>query len=294
MRTLKSEGCTLSSLCRLLGVSRQSYYQRGEAYYQQEVFRALVYEYVVSLREDMPRLGCHKLYEKSKLYFGDSLPFGRDAFFDILREKGLMLKSRKRYRPRTTDSNHLYPRYPNLLKGKDLTIDSSCRVWVSDITYIPLEGEGRRFCYLSLVTDAYSRKIVGWRLGENLQYRHTEEALRMAINESKEAGFQLEGLIHHSDRGGQYAYPEYTKLLTGEGGKISMTQSGDPKENALAERVNGILKTEWLNYHQYHSYQEVYQAVEKAICLYNTERPHMALGMKMPVQLHIPPALDRA
>lgn len=236
----------MSLVCRLFGVTRQSYYQRGESYYVRESYKELVYHYLLSVRQDMPSVGCFKLYEMAKAHFG-ILPFGRDAFFGLLREKGLMLKIKKRRRVKTTDSNHAYRKYPDLVKGSGRALTSACQLWVSDITYIPLKGEGRRFCYLSLVTDAYSRKIVGWQLGEGLQYKHTEQALRNAIDQSLSQGFSLQGLIHHSDRGVQYAYPEYTRLLTSHGCRISMTQTGDPRDNPIAERVNGILKTEWLN-----------------------------------------------
>ena len=156
-------------------------------------------------------------------------------------------------------------------------------LWVSDITYIRLQ-EG--FCYLSLVTDAYSRKIVGWCLGDSLQACHTEKALRMAIDDSLEKGHSLAGLIHHSDRGIQYACSEYTKLLKEHDCLISMTENGDPLENAMAERVNGILKQEWLHNYTFDTIEEVYPRIQKIIKLYNTQRPHSSIGMKTPEMMH--------
>ena len=235
-------------------------------------------------------MGCLKLYEKSKSYFGDHLGMGRDSFIELLREQGLLLKMKRRRRTKTTDSLHPFKQYANLVK--DYVPTSSCRLWVSDITYLPVGN--REFCYLSLITDAYSRKIVGWEVADSLQYVHTENALRRALQEAVEQGFQTEGLIHHSDRGVQYAYPHYTDLLLSYRCRISMTQTGDPRDNALAERVNGILKTEWLNGYEFRSLKDVKPVVAKVIHLYNHQRPHMGIGMKIPGELHQAPSPKRA
>jgi len=226
-------------------------------------------------------MGSLKLYEKSKRYFGDRLQMGRDSFIDLLREQGLLLKLKRR-RVKTTDSGHRFRKYANLIE--DYVPSAACQLWVSDITYLPL-GE-HSFCYLSLITDAYSRKIVGWELADSLHCIHTEKALRRALEEAVSEGFQIEGLIHHSDRGIQYAYPDYTGLLLSYRCRISMTQTGDPRDNAIAERVNGILKTEWLNGYTFRSLKEVRPVVAKVIGLYNNERPHMGIGMKIPGELH--------
>jgi len=150
------------------------------------------------------------------------------------------------------------------------------------------------FCYLSLITDAYSRKIVGWEVADTLKYIHTENALCRALKEAVKGGFDVGGMIHHSDRGVQYAYPDYTALLLSYGCKISMTQTGDPRDNAMAERVNGILKTEWLDGYEFGSLKEVKRVVARVIHLYNNERPHMGIGMKMPAQVHQVSLLQRA
>jgi transposase InsO family protein len=265
----------------VFGVSRQSYYQREDSFYEGECMKGFVMDYVRELRTDFPRMGCYKLYEKSKTYFGATLPFGRDSFFCLLREQGLMLKIKKRRVTKTTDSSHPFTKYANLIK--DYKAECSCRLWVSDITYIAYTGG---FFYLSLITDAYSRKIVGWELADTLKCIHTENALRKAIKEACKDGFDLSGLIHHSDRGVQYAYPHYTDLLLSCRCRISMTQSGDPRDNGLAERVNGILKTEWLNRYEFTSFKEVKKVLTKIIELYNNQRPHMGINMRIPGSVH--------
>jgi transposase InsO family protein len=226
-------------------------------------------------------MGSLKLYEKSRRYFGAFLTMGRDSFIELLREQGLLLKIKRRRRAKTTDSSHNYRKYSNLIK--DYVPALPCQLWVSDITYIPVDKD---FCYLSLITDACSRKIVGWEVAGTLACIHTEKALREALQDAISEGFQTGSMIHHSDRGIQYAYPAYTDLLKSYRCRISMTQTGDPLDNALAERVNGILKTEWLNGYEFHSLQEVRQVVARVIHLYNEERPHMGIGMKIPCEVH--------
>ena len=288
MKALHTSGIKLLPLCRLFGVSSQSYYQRKDTYYEREVFKGLLVDYATSLRKDMPRLGCYKLYEKSKVYFSAEMQIGRDAYFNLLRDCGLMLRIKKRRRIRTTDSNHPYKRYPDLINGTGFVSTCACQLWVSDITYIPLSTSAKRFCYLSLITDAYSRKIIGWKLADSLQYKHTEEALMTALKDSAKAGFDLNGMIHHSDRGVQYAYPDYIELLKSYNCRISMTQSGDPRDNAIAERVNGILKVEWLDAYEFTSLRHAKKVIAKIIDIYNNDRPHMGIGMKVPNQMHRP------
>lgn len=273
----------IQPLCNVFGISRQSYYNRSEESIERLCFEYFVIDYVEELRIDFPLMGCFKLYEKVKTRFGEKLPFGRDAFFALLREHQLMLRIKKRFRPRTTDSEHPFRKYDDL--RKDLSVSAPCQLWVADITYIPLSTG---FCYLSLLTDAYSRMIVGWKVAPDLKYYHTQEVLTMSLEKAKEDGFEIDGMIHHSDRGVQYAYPNYISVLKSNGCLVSMTQSGDPKDNAIAERVNGILKTEWLNACQFTSIEQVENKLSKIIKLYNEQRPHMSIGMKVPCELHIP------
>ncbi len=204
---------------------------------------------------------------------------GRDAFIEILRKNGLMVHIRRRRRYKTTDSNHHYRKYPNLIK--DVVPHRPNEIWVSDITYIETE-EG--VCYLSLITDAYSHKIVGWALGPTLETIYPLEALRMALATIDEETARR--LIHHSDRGCQYCSDAYVSELKSHGISISMTQSGDPLENAIAERANGILKSEWL-YKMVIPTREVCKVeLARIIDFYNTQRPHMSIGWQTPEQAH--------
>ena len=204
---------------------------------------------------------------------------GRDAFIEILRKNGLMVHIRRRRRYKTTDSNHHYRKYPNLIK--DVVPYRPNEIWVSDITYIETE-EG--VCYLSLITDAYSHKIVGWALGPTLETTYPLEALKMALATIDEESARR--LIHHSDRGCQYCSDAYVSELKKYGISISMTQSGDPLENAIAERANGILKSEWL-YKMTIPTREVCKVeLARIIDFYNTQRPHMSIGWQTPEQAY--------
>ncbi len=204
---------------------------------------------------------------------------GRDAFVELLRKNGLMVQLKRRRHYKTTDSAHHYHKYENLIKG--LTPSYPNQIWVSDITYVET-SEG--VCYLSLITDAYSHKIVGWAIGPTLETIYPMEALKMAL-----AGIDAEtaaGLIHHSDRGCQYCSGDYVAQLKQYGISISMTQSGDPLENAIAERANGIIKTEWLYKMSIPTRADAKTELERIIPFYNNERPHMSIGMQVPEVAH--------
>lgn len=278
MRLLKESSCyKVAPLCGLFGVTRQSFYQRQELDYEYEVFKSFIISYVLEVRAVAPRMGCEKLHVMCQCQFGDKYRIGRDAFYTLLRSKGLMLKIKKR-KTRTTDSEHPYIRYKNL--AKDVVPDAANQLWVADITYI---WTSQGFCYLSLITDAYSHKIMGWILADSLKYIHTEEALRQAIASE---GVELSGLIHHSDRGVQYAYPAYTDLLREHQIQISMTENGDPLENAVAERVNGILKQEWLSRETFRDIGHINTVLRPVIAFYNTRRPHASIDMLTPEEAH--------
>ena len=231
-------------------------------------------------RKDNPGLGCVKLYIIISTLFKETgcMP-GRDAFIELLRKHGLMVHIRRRRRYKTTDSNHHYRRYPNLIK--DIVPHRPDAIWVSDITYIETE-EG--VCYLSLITDAYSHKIVGWAVGPTLETKYPLEALRMALETIDEG--TAHRLIHHSDRGCQYCSDAYVAELKKHGVSISMTQSGDPLENAIAERANGILKSEWLYKMTIPTHEECKAVLKRIIGFYNAERPHMSIGWQTPEQAH--------
>lgn len=246
----------------------------------------MVVEKVKEYREDNPGLGCAKLYLIVKKLFEEtgSMP-GRDAFIEILRKNGLMVRLKRRRHYKTTDSNHHYRKYPNLII--DVVPSRPNEIWVSDITYIET-SEG--VCYLSLITDAYSHKIVGWAVGPTLETKYPLEALRMAL--ATISPWDGSRLIHHSDRGCQYCSNEYVAELKKYDISISMTQSGDPLENAIAERANGILKTEWLYKMTIGTRDECRAILERIIGFYNTQRPHMSIGMQTPDAVHVQSGLQ--
>jgi transposase InsO family protein len=228
----------------------------------------------------MPRIGTRKLhYMLTGTLQKHNITIGRDKLFDLLSEYGLLVRRRKRRRISTTDSTHPFRKYPNLIR--ELQVLRPNHLWVSDITYISLTDG---FCYLSLVTDAYSRKIVGYQLHPTLKKEGPLQALRMGL---KELPAKLEAaLLHHSDRGLQYCCSEYTTLLESKCISISMTEKGDPYENAIAERVNGILKEEFGLYNDFGCYEDAKTAVEKAIVTYNQLRPHASCNYMTPEQAH--------
>ncbi len=227
------------------------------------------------LRRQMPRLGVRKLYHRlhSEL---EQLGVGRDRLFTLLRERGLLVARRRRY-TKTTDSRHWMRKYPNLVHG--LPLERPEQVFVSDITYIATE-EG--YNYLSLVTDACSKKIMGHALRQDLSPKGCLEALERALGARMTEG----PLIHHSDRGFQYCSKDYVECLGRHGVAISMTEGGDPYENAIAERVNGILKEEFYLADIFPSHEEAAKEIAQAIEIYNTRRPHLSCQMLTPEEAH--------
>lgn len=267
----------METLCDLFGKSRQAYYQHSKYHYREEAKTEILIQMVEKERKLMPRIGGRKLLHLIQPRLPIELYLGRDSFFDFLRDNGLLIRKR-RHRVRTTYSNHWMHKYTNLIK--DFIPEQAHQLWVSDITYIEtMEGFG----YLSLVTDAYSRKIIGWELGETLEAKHTVKALQMAINQLPKG---VTNTIHHSDRGVQYCCENYVKLLNKNHFQISMTENGDPRENAIAERVNGILKTEWLNQLTLATLEEAKIQLELVIKTYNQQRPHSSLDMNTPEYAH--------
>lgn len=271
-------------MCDLFGRSRQAYYQRSKYNYKEEVKEEILLQLVERQRELMPKIGGRKLLELIQPRLPTELSIGRDSFFDFLRRYGLLVGKRRR-RIKTTYSNHWLRKYPNLIK--EFTPTQASQLWVSDITYVEtLAG----FVYLNLITDAYSRKIVGWAIGETLEAKYTIEALRMAL---KQVPKGTEGLIHHSDRGVQYCCGDYVKILNKNQVQISMTENGDPRENAIAERVNGILKDEWLNQMKLSSIENAISELKRIVHIYNSCRPHASLDMKTPEYVHSQSCLFR-
>lgn len=266
----------MSTLCELFGKSRQAYYQRKKYVYKEEVKTEILCQMVLKERILMPRIGGRKLLVRLEPQLTGELSIGRDAFFKFLRDNQLLVRRIRGIR--TTYSDHWLHKYKNLIKDIDPTRPH--QIWVSDITYIHT-SEG--FGFLSLITDLYSRKIIGWSLGPTLQAKYTVEALEMALSQVPKG---VTGIIHHSDRGVQYCCDEYVKKLTTNNIQISMTENGDPKENAVAERVNGILKMEWLNQIKLKTRKEAAYELERIIWIYNTMRPHSSISMKTPALAH--------
>ena len=244
---------------------------------------AFCVEYIKRIRQKDRGIGGGKLWKMYKKEFGDEHSVGYNRFYDIIERHNLKVRKKKR-RAKTTDSNHNLPLYPNLVK--ELIPLRPNQLWVSDITYMVIYLNAHTgeydFCYLSLVTDYYTKEIIGWCVGETLEAKFAIEALNMALERLD--GKQAIDLIHHSDRGVQYASHDYTKLLKAHKIKISMTECGDPKENAVAERVNGIIKNELLMGMTFFSVEEVRKTLKVAIDFYNNERPHMSLDWKTPAE----------
>lgn len=272
----------MGSLTGLFGYSRQSYYNRNDNEdFAENAIEPLIIEKAQDYRKDNPGLGCAKLYLIIKKSFESTgcMP-GRDAFIELLRSNGLMVQIKRRRHYKTTDSSHHYHKYDNLIK--EIVPSRPNEIWVSDITYVETE-EG--VCYLSLITDAYSRKIVGWTVGSTLETIYPLQALRMALDGIDEE--TASKLIHHSDRGCQYCSSAYVHELKRRRISISMTQSGDPLENPIAERANGIIKTEWLYKMKITTREECIRELERIILFYNTERPHRSIGMQTPEVAHL-------
>ena len=238
-------------------------------------------EYVKRIRSKAPGIGGLKLWYMYRRDFDGNNPVGRDRFAYIIDRYGL--KVRKKFRkPKTTDSSHGLPTYPNIVK--DLIPTRANQLWVSDITYITvwLDEYHYAFCYLSLILDAYTEEIVGWSVGPTLETAYSVEALKMALKRID--GMKEINLTHHSDRGCQYASSEYVRLLEKQHIKISMTQSGDPKDNAQAERINNTMKNELLKDIRFVCIEDVKSAVSCAVDFYNNERPHMSIDMMTPAE----------
>ena len=272
--TIHDRHFSIDQLCHWFGYSRQGYYQHkrlvGKRQKEEEMILAMIRQF----RRLQPRVGGRKLYfmlQECALYIG------RDRLFEILRDHHMLVQRRKRY-TRTTDSRHPFRYYPNLIK--DIQIDRPGQVYVSDITYIhTLEG----FQYLALITDYYSRKIVGYDLSSSLSIDGSLRALKMALRQTKDPST----LIHHSDRGVQYCCKAYIDLLKKHGVKISMTEQDHVYENALAERVNGILKDEFCLGDTLQSKDIARQLVKESVKIYNQCRLHMALNYRTPESVYV-------
>lgn len=264
-------------MCELFGYTRQAWYDTKKRQSETQLSEVFLLQEVKKLRSEHKKMGCEKLHKLMQPFLAEhKIKLGRDKFYFLLSEHGLQVR-RKRRKAKTTNSNHLFKKYPNIIR--DLELKCAGKLWVSDITYIRTKYG---FAYLSLITDAYSKKIVGWSLWPNLTSTGALNALKMAI----ETEGVTEKLIHHSDRGIQYCCYDYVNHLKASNIQISMTENGDPYENAVAERVNGILKDEYDLYDTFEDYNEAHEAVKIAIEKYNNKRPHRSCNMLTPEQAH--------
>lgn len=272
-------------MCRLFGHCRQAFYQWKVDIEKEAQLERTILKSVEEIRAEDPGIGGYKLWIMlCSLNNPDMVMPGRDSFYRLLRRNGLMLPPPK---PRhTTNSNHRYRKWKNLIKG--FTPLAANQLWVSDITYIVL-SDGT-VCYLHLITDAYSHKIIGWVLAESLRAAITMRALEQAIEQAVEmkGNESLKGLVHHSDRGIQYCCDAYVKMLQDHDISISMTEDYKPTDNAVAERINGIIKTERI-YRQSHfnNINHARNVIDRYIHFYNNYRPHMSIGYKTPAQVHL-------
>ena len=269
----KAHRYSVATICMAHGVSRQAFYQYQKRRTTERLKEEIVIQLVCQIRHRQPNIGVRKLYHLLTPEF-EKLDFqlGRDALFRLLRDHGLLIESSKRGH-RTTCANHRFHRYPNRITH--LSVNRIHRVFVADITYLQtLDG----FVYLALITDLFSRKIVGFDVSESLSVEGALRACKMAIKTVN----PIDMLIHHSDRGIQYCCHAYTQFLHARGVLLSMTQNSDVYQNAVAERVNGILKIDFFLNQTFRSIHQAVRCVKQSVSIYNNERPHLSLGYQTP------------
>lgn len=262
----------------MFGISRQAYYKRQQKVEQLEEERDVILKLIRPIRKKMYRVGTIKIYDMIKKDMTkNDIKIGRDKLFTFLRHEKMLVKKKKNF-TKTTNSFHRFHKHKNLIKGLDVTAPE--QVWVSDITYIKTELGHE---YLSLITDYYSKKIVGYYLADNLKTESSLKALEMAIKSRK---YPDSKLIHHSDRGFQYCSDDYIAMLSNNNIQPSMTEVYDPYENAVAERVNGILKDEFDIGEGFTNHFQAVKEIKYAIETYNTFRPHFSCEKLTPQQAH--------
>jgi len=268
---------SIFTICNGYDLTRDAFYKYKKRYVKRIKIENQVLEIVHKRRRTLPREGARKLMQSLKIDFEKhNIKIGRDQLLRILRDNNLLIR-RKKYSSRTTNSHHRFYKYNNSIK--DITINRSNQVWAADITYIrTIKG----FCYLALITDMYSRKIVGYDLSDSLELNGCVRALKKALYHNK----GLKNLTHLSDRGIQYCSNVYTNELKRKKIEISMTEDNHCYENALAERVNGILKDEFYLDQTFASLEEAKRAAKNAIKLYNSKRLHLSLDYKIPNDVH--------
>ena len=269
---------SLERFCWLLGLTRQALYKDTWKRRNKSSKEQLVVSEVKNIRREHPAIGTRKLHELLQSFYQEhSIKMGRDALFCTLSDHQLLIRRRKR-RISTTQSHHWLKKYSNLIKDWYPKLPE--QLWVSDITYVPC---GRQHLYLSLITDAYSHKIMGYYIADTLEASHCIKALQMAIFNRLHP---THNLIHHSDRGIQYCSSSYTELLKQNNISISMTESGDPLDNAIAERINGIIKHEYLKHHRLSNLEQATELLKQIVESYNERRPHLSIQMHTPDKVH--------
>jgi putative transposase len=265
-------------LCRLFGKTRHAYYDHLWRHQDSTLKDDIILQLVNKIRKPLPRLGTRKLLHLLQPeLISHGIEVGRDYLFDLLDEYKLLIRQRKR-KVYTTNSRHWYRKYPNLTK--ELVITRPEELWVSDMTYIRVQNQ---WGYLSLITDAYSRRIMGFCFRNDMLAKGCLHALRMAL---ANRNYGQHSLIHHSDRALQYGCDEYVKLLKSEHIAISMTEKRDPYENALAERINGIIKGEFNLYSSQENFEQTYERIVRSVTNYNEIRPHSSCDYLTPCQAH--------
>ena len=271
---------SIDNLCAAFGYTRQAWYSHLRSVRLYFIEQEIVLDRIAEIRKELPKTGCIKLYKELNNGFlqGHGISMGRDAVFNLMRSQGMLIKAKKKW-ARTTNSFHRYKVHPDLVQRRPAV--QAEEIWVSDITYL---RTNTCFVYLSLVTDAYSRKIVGFHLASDLRTIGCIKALNQALEGRL---YPTRSLIHHSDRGTQYCCEDYGSLLRDNDISISMTQTGSPYDNAIAERVNGILKMEFDLERSFKNIDQAKQWVEGGIHKYNNLRLHTSCDFQTPQNAHL-------
>lgn len=273
----------MGRIVQVLGYkNRKSYYDAKKKEERGEIESAVVLTCVKNFRINQPRVGTRKMYEDLKPELAkQGFKIGRDKVHKILKDEGLLIKKTKKY-VTTTNSHHRFRKYRNLVKHIEITRPE--QVFVCDITYIKVNG---KYCYLFLITDAYSKRIMGWSFNRTMKVKDGLKAVRMANRNRIYKG----EVIHHSDRGIQYCTPSYTDYITQRGMVPSMTEDLHVYENAVAERVNGILKNEFGLCWEFRNFREAIYHIERSIMIYNTQRRHYSISLLTPTFVHFNPGI---
>ena len=277
---------SMEELCGLFGYTRQNFYKTSKTAKKRNELEEIIIDQVKAIRIDQPRIGTVKLQYLINQKLGHEY-IGRDKLHEILGDKNMLIRRRKKFRPKTTDGNG-ESLYPDLRKG--FKVNRINQLWCSDITYIELRTR-ERHCYLVCVTDEYSHLIVGYHLGLRMKTWQVLQAIQMTVDsqlKEEQEAFE-KPLIIHSDRGSQYKSVEFKIHAKKWNMKCSMTAAGKSYENPVAERLNGILKNELLTQDRFDSFEEAHKAINKAIKIYNEQRPHLSCNMLTPKQAHLDP-----